>query len=315
MTWVSWRLHRTQLLIIGTLAVLAAVAMAMTGVRSTSTSTSSLAVHDAQALVWGLLFALPVASGVVVGVTVTARERERFTNRLAWTQGISRTRWLLATLVPVAVAGSVAMALISSVASWWVAAIGQAPRIYPNLFDVSGVVPVGYFLGSMALGVLAGAVFRSESFAGWVAGIGAVAARIVVRTVVRPHLAPMVHLAPVLNGPGSTWSTVPGGGEPALGWLLNQGWVPVGRTTPLPGHPWFSSLSAFNGYRCPVVTGSGFRNSVYSDCADPARLHFVVNYQPPSHYWLLQAGEAGIFVAAAAAAIGLAVFLLRRSSE
>ncbi|MDA8366103.1 MAG: hypothetical protein M0Z62_03985 [Actinomycetota bacterium] len=320
MTWVSWRLHRTQLLIIGTLAVLAAVAMTTTG-----RPPMSLAVHDVQALAWGLLFALPVAAGVVVGVTVTARERERFTNRLAWTQGISRTRWLLATLVPVAVVGSVAVALISSIATWWVAAAGNGPRIDPNPFDVSGVVPVAYFLASLGLGVLAGSVIRNEGLAGASAAIAAIAARIVVRNVVRPHLAPVVHLTSAhfpLRDLGPIWSSIPGGSAVEHGWILGYGWVPAGRTTPLPGHSWYSSFrpatgSDIVGVRCPVVTPSGSRSSfsVHSDCSNPAHLHFVVNFQPLSHYWLLQAGEAGIFLAGAIAFVALAAFLLRRSSE
>ena len=280
----------------------------------------SLAVHDVQALAWGLLFALPVAAGVVVGVTVTARERERFTNRLAWTQGISRTRWLLATLVPVAVAGSVAVALISSIATWWVAAAGNGPRIDPNPFDVSGVVPVAYFLASLGLGVLAGSVIRNEGLAGASAAIAAIAARIVVRNVVRPHLAPVVHLLPAhppLSDLGPIWSTIPGGNAVAHGWILGSGWVPAGRTTPLPGHGWFDFSTTARSLPCPVVVRNPTSGtlSITSDCANPAHLHYVVDYQPLSHYWLLQAGEAGIFVAGAIVAIGLAVFLLRRSSE
>ena len=315
MTWVSWRLHRTQLLIAGTFAVAAAIAMATTG-----NPARSLGVHNVQALVWDVLFALPIVGGVSIGASATARERERFTNRLAWTQGVSRTRWLISTLAPAAVAGSVAVALVSSIATWWVPAAGNGPRIEPNPFDVSGIVPVAYFLASLGLGVLAGAFIRNEGLARASAFVAVVAARIAVRTRVRPHLAPIVHLTPAsppLSDLGPIWSTIPGGSAVEHGWLLGQGWVPAGRTTPLPGHGYWLFSSANGTLRCPVISGDPASGSfgVSNDCANPAHLHYVVNFQPPSHYWLLQLGEAGIFLAGALVAIGLAVVLLRRSSE
>ena len=316
MTWVSWRLHRTQLLIAGLFTIAAVIAMATTGDPA-----RSLGVHDVQALTWGVLFALPIVAGVSIGASATARERERFTNRLAWTQGVSRTRWLRSTLAPAAVVGSVAVLLVSAIATWWVTAAGNGPRISPNPFDVSGIVPVAYFLASLGVGAAAGAFIRNEGLARALAFVAIIAARIVVRTSVRPHLAPIVHLAPAtppLSDLGPIWPTVPGGSAVAHGWLLNQGWVPVGRTTPLPGHRWYSSPFLnidFRGSRCPVVTGSETGYSVHSDCANPAHLHYVANYQPLNHYWLLQLGEAGIFLAGAIVAIGLAAVLLRRSGE
>ena len=315
MTWVSWRLHRTQLLIAGLFTIAAVIAMATTGDPA-----RSLGVHDVQALTWGVLFALPIVAGVSIGASATARERERFTNRLAWTQGVSRTRWLRSTLAPAAVVGSVAVLLVSAIATWWVTAAGNGPRISPNPFDVSGIVPVAYFLASLGVGAAAGAFIRNEGLARAFASVAIIAARIVVRTSVRPHLAPIVHLAPAsppLSDLGPIWPTVPGGSAVAHGWLLNQGWVPVGRTTPLPGHGWLSYFTPGPSIPCPVVSRDPASGSfgVSNDCANPAHLHYVVNFQPLSHYWLLQLGEAGIFLAGAVVAIGLAAVLLRRSGE
>ncbi len=312
MTWVSWRLHRTQLLIAGAFAVAVVGTMSATG-----TSGAWVQEDGLRAQVIVTLYALPVVAGIIMGTTVTARERERLTNRLAWTQGISRTRWLVSSLWPVALAGAVGVGAVSAVATWWVDAVHLGTRVQPTPFDISGVVPVAYFLGALALGVLAGSVLRNEGLAGAVAVVATVAFRVVVRSDVRAHLAPVRHQALATAPPfdlGPIWSAVPGTATLQDSWVVAQGFVPVGRTSPVPGHPWLQVNVLYD--RCPSVTQAAqVSRDWVRECAGSLHLHYVAAYQPLGHYWVLQLGEAGIFVASAALAVGLAVLLLRRSSE
>ena len=311
MTWVSWRLHRTQLLIAG------AIAAAVVGTMSATGTPGAWVQEDGlRGLVIVTLYALPGAAGIIMGTTVTARERERLTNRLAWTQGISRTRWLASSLWPVALAGAVGVGAVSAVATWWVDAVHLGTRVQPTPFDITGVVPIAYFLVALALGVLAGTVLRNEGLAGAVAAVATVASRVVVRSDVRAHLAPARHQA-LAAAPffdlGPIWSSVPGAATLQRSWVVAQGFVPDGRTSPVVGHPWLQVDALYT--RCPSVTQA---EQVPRDwlraCAGSLHLHYVAAYQPLGHYWLLQFGEAGIFVAGAALAFGLAVLLVRRSS-
>jgi hypothetical protein len=41
-------------------------------------------------------------------------------------------------------------------------------------------------------------------------------------------------------------------------------------------------------------------------------MHYVLQYQPGSHFWALQAGESGIFLAASAVLLALTVLAVRR---
>lgn len=51
--------------------------------------------RQANLVVWAL-YVLPALAGMDLGAPLVAAELERGTNRLAWTQGASRTRWLVA---------------------------------------------------------------------------------------------------------------------------------------------------------------------------------------------------------------------------
>ena len=76
--------------------------------------------------------AVPGLIGMFWGAPLVAREFETGTFRLAWTQGVTRTRWLAAKL---AVAGAAAIAageLFTLMVNWWSSPIHKAKRAIPR---------------------------------------------------------------------------------------------------------------------------------------------------------------------------------------
>jgi ABC-type transport system involved in multi-copper enzyme maturation permease subunit len=105
--------------------------------------------------------------GLALGTSSIAPETSRGTNRLAWTQGISRSRWLRSKIV-------VSVVLIGTLAplvGWWADTgyfeIGQS--MLPKVFAITGTVSVGYVLFSYPFGVALGATIRN---AGWAFAVG-----------------------------------------------------------------------------------------------------------------------------------------------
>ena len=66
-----------------------------------------------------LLLFVPCLFGIVFGAPLVAGEFDQHTNRLAWTQGISRTKWLVSKWLTVLVVLVLFMTLLTLVAQWW----------------------------------------------------------------------------------------------------------------------------------------------------------------------------------------------------
>ena len=116
MAWVTWRQHRSQL--VAAAGLLLALAAAALGTRlpiqaafhrdSLSACLPPAARSGCDIIVphfegefggWvtaaRVLAVLPVLAGLFVGAPLLARELELGTYRFAWTQGVTRRRWLL----------------------------------------------------------------------------------------------------------------------------------------------------------------------------------------------------------------------------
>ena len=104
----------------------------------------------------GLAVAMPALLGLVLGAPLVAREIEQGTNRLAWTQSITRTRWLLVKLGVGALACCAIVGAMAPLLEWWTGVIHRGARILPSLFDISGFVAVSYVLFAFMLGAVSG---------------------------------------------------------------------------------------------------------------------------------------------------------------
>ena len=85
-------------------------------------------------------------SRVRTRLPLVAGEFEQGTHRLAWTQSITRSRWLL---TQIGVGGVVSAGIVGAMAPqiwWWTDAALRSSHIEPSNFDISGFVPVAYAL-------------------------------------------------------------------------------------------------------------------------------------------------------------------------
>src|SRR5437764_8063909 len=104
--------------------------------------------------------------GVFWGAPLVARELETGTYRLAWTQSITRRRWLTTKLAIFVVATVGIGAIFSLLLSWWFHPFAQLQfqggysRMDMDSFDFQGIVPIAYSLFAFAVGAAAGVIVR-----------------------------------------------------------------------------------------------------------------------------------------------------------
>jgi hypothetical protein len=353
MTRFAWLQSRTQTLAtVGLLSALAVTA-AITGVQLSHLFHSSLA-HCT--IGCGLVInrflsrdsflantldvlarAVPALLGMFWGAPLLAREFEAGTYRLAWTQSVSRRRWLLTKL---AVAGTATVAiatLLTLTITWWSTSRDQVGGTTPfAVFDRRDLAPVAYAAFAFAIGALMGAIIR-RTVPAMAATLGAfVAVRIATSLWVRPHLLPPVHATLSLANAGPTSLVQLGigysnggplqllaqGGGPPRSWTLSSHLVTHSGYRPSSGQ-----LSAFLQQHCPNFTPPSLPPpgaNIAKAAPDAARaclaqaarsFDMVVTYQPANRYWAFQWLESGIFIALAlAAAISCYVWVTRRAT-
>jgi len=130
MNYLMWRLHRNQLLIAGgALIVLTVVLLILP--KSDN--------HFIQAVVY-VTVVVPLLLGMLWRAPLLAKEFEDGTNGLAWTQGVTRRRWLRSNLLWAILAAAVWGAAVTTVVTWWSLAevsLGRS-RLGPGPFDIQG---------------------------------------------------------------------------------------------------------------------------------------------------------------------------------
>jgi len=86
---------------------------------------------------------VPLLIGMFWGGPLVAREIEQGTYRLAWTQSVSRGRWL-ATKLGIFLLGAAAVAaILTAVLTWWFGPVERVQdgfgRLNPEVFDFRGI--------------------------------------------------------------------------------------------------------------------------------------------------------------------------------
>ena len=340
MTWLVWRQYRVQAAIAaGLLAAFAAV-LIVTGVQMASQWHAALitcaADHSCGSLVNSLSLgsvgahdltflslAVPGVLGLLIGAPVVAGEVETGTGNFAWTQSVTRGRWLLAKAGWLLLAAAVWGGCVAALVTWW---SGPRNALYgdafqANNFDMQGIVPIGYAVFGLALGVAAGALLRRTLPAIAVTLAAFVGVRVLVAQVFRAH-----YLTPV-----TTYASLTSSWQPAMGsWILGNGLVdkaghaismnPNARVAE--GVP-LSALSAACQRLIPAlhngasmlqngVLTRGLDDSRVAACVQAAGFRQFSTYQPISRYWAFQSIETVIFLALAGALIAIALAAVTR---
>jgi hypothetical protein len=350
----SWRQFRLQALIGGLgLLALGAILMATgpnlvhiydaAAARCPTNSTNgpgcinpvSTADAKLQVLTLGLVLIVPVLIGMFWGAPLVARELETGTFRLAWTQSVSRLRWLLVKLGLVGLASAVVGGALSLMVTWWFSPIDKmtANRFSPASFGMHGFVPASYALFAFALGAATGLLFRRTLPAMAVTLVGFVVARVAVAEWIRPHFMAPVTEAVKLS-PNAGWGitqSVPGAGitvsanPPDLpnALVVSSTIVNNAGQSPSAGFLQRACPGIVNPDGTPVVPqGAKAGHAVvapgsqqaFQQCVDAvsAKYHQLVVYQPANRFWIFQTYETLLFVGLAAVLAGLCVWWVRR---
>lgn len=339
----TWLQSRTQNLVAIAGLVVAGIVVAVTGPHlvhlydtTVATCTADCAaaasafLRNSGALRIGLdvlVIVVPGLLGIFWGAPLVAREFEAGTYRLAWTQSVTRSRWLAVKLGVVGLASMATAGLLSLMVTWWAGPLDRAQVNQFGTFDQRDLVPIGYAAFAFAIGVFAGVVTRRTLPAMATAAAAFTGVRLAMFHWIRPHLATPLHTnLPVTSAPGLGFTPSPSGvifttGTPSIpnAWVLSNHLVDkAGRI------PSARALNQFLRTACPalvnppppptgVVRAPG-NQEVFRACL--SRLsdtyHEAVTYHPSSRYWPFQWSELGIFLGAALVVCALCIWWVRR---
>ncbi len=312
MTWLTWRQHRADavmlaLLIaclgVGVILLLALYAPRFPGMAEFCTGgpaeTTSCTSVDPQvnATLWALIdyggLLLPVLVGTFVGAATVARELENPTHVLAWTQGISRREWFRRRVLLLSLGGVAAAALCAAAMQGWFAAQRGAGASIWQGFDIAPPVLVAYTLFALCLGTAAGAALKRTTPAVLLTVVVYIAVRVTIALLARPRYLPPVtatfsatHSGAFLAVPTGDWPVGPtvcvDAAGRAVGSFAGAGFCAL----PPPA--------------VPVLGGDHYPISA------------IAQVQPETRFWLFQGIEAVIFVVLALALLALAHRLVMR---
>lgn len=289
MTWLAWRQLRANAFVATVAAALTIAVLALTRAHiARYAGTDQLSTpYESLRLVGTGIIGVPAFIGAFWGAPLVARELEMGTHRLAWTQGVTRTRWLWTRLGLAALVAAFLTAAVSVAFTWWSAPFDElGNRIGTANFGQRGVTPVAYAVFALALGTLSGTVLRRTLPAMAVTLLGFFVARFSFQWVVRNRLIGTVEVTLPNNSFGQR---PPGSG----GWILST------RTVDASGQALDARQLDHIAASCGLTRG-GDEGAVFR-CIDRLGVHDIVTWHPASHFWPMQLAESAAFLAMAAA--------------
>ncbi len=326
MTYLVWRQYRGQALAaLGLLTAFTAL-LAVTGVQMASQWHSALAGCTASGTCAGLpdkLFlgshavgfavimtlGVPVVLGMLAGAPLVAHELETGTSQYAWTQSVTRRRWLAFKAGWLLLGAAVLCGVVSGLVTWWSGPDNalQADEFNFGRFDIMGIVPVGYALFAMALGIACGTMTRRTVPAIGLTVTAYVAVRLLVAQWIRLHyLGAVTHVYALTANyvpSGAAWQIASGVVTPSGGKLGLQGGPNIGPNVSASAVPPACESGLSQGQNHPAAALS---------CMQHLGFRQYVRYQPASRYWAFQGIETGIFVALAAALVAVTFVIVSR---
>jgi ABC-type transport system involved in multi-copper enzyme maturation permease subunit len=340
MIWLTWRQFRTQAVVVLTAVALLAVTLvatrpalaALQRERPTdfldrfTTETGNKVVYLVAAAV---VYAVPAVIGAFWGAPLIAREVESGTLRLAWTQSVTRRRWL-ATKLGLAALAALVVGLVSLVVTWWCGPLdttvnhGQAEdgfftitRLSGVLLGARGLVPVGYAVLALVIGVTAGLVVRRTVAAMALTFVAVIAVQVVMPVLVQPHLVSPERITTAItpdnlrgmfvNDDGAVREIRVRVDEPGA-------WITANHTVDAAGAD-AGPIPVKEADCTPDGTGERTEAGPTTGCFEALAaggFRQMVEYQPASRYWLLQWIQTGLLVGVAALLAGFCFWRVRR---
>ncbi|HEY3907617.1 MAG TPA: hypothetical protein VGM14_27180 [Streptosporangiaceae bacterium] len=314
MTWVTWRQYRSQGALAAALFAALAVALLISGLHAAQVWHSASAGCRKDGICGNLSLtngafttlviattAVPLLTGMFWGAPMVAHELETGTNQFAWMQSITRRRWLAVRAGWLLLAAAVLAGAVSAVVTWWMGPDHalNADAFKANRFDITGIVPVGYAIFAMALGIWAGMLFRRTLPALAVTLAGFAGLRELIALWLRLH-----YMTPV-----TVYYKLTGSPPPKGSYLtVSQGIVGPGGQPPVG-----TGNYVFNGEPIPAVCGKAIQHpGSIAPCMTAHGYREYLTYQPASRFWTFQGIETGIFVVLAAILLAVAFWVLKR---
>jgi hypothetical protein len=277
-----------------------------------------------------LSLVFPALLGIFWGAPLIARELESGTYRLAWSQGVTRSRWIITKLCVVGLASMIAAGLMSWMVTWWASPIDtlNANRFGSQVYDTHYIVPIAYAAFAFAVGVTAGVLWRRTLPAMATTMVIYVAARLAFAQKLRPHLlTPLRASTKLTKGGAFGFQQTPTGiqflakGANSPNSLVFNT-VVVGKHGATLSSQWLATHCANLLIRGAPVSGhakvgiktSGPTSHAFNECVTKivANFHLVLTYQPASRFWSFQWIEVGIFLAVAIALCTFSYWWLRQ---
>jgi hypothetical protein len=323
MIWLSWRQARTELLIGGGALALLVLFLLWTGLEMTSaydaagleTCAAQAAPDDAcrQAAdgflgrfrkfdnLTGWLNLLPFLLGLLLAAP-TVLDFEHGTYRLAWTQSVTRRRWLATKIgVGLAVAVGVSVAL-TALWNWWRGPFDAIEgRFGGNGFDFEGVVPVSYLVFAFALCLSFGALTRRTIPSIGLAFVLFLAARLGVLGFLRQrYLEPRrITWDPTEPAPAAAQGDFFGDGD----WIFSLDRTDAAGQVLLPGDPTVSSC---------VMDAESKTGPILDACLQDHGIFNTIVYHPADRFWTFQAIETALFLGLSAGLLALTAYWVTR---
>lgn len=298
MIWVTWRQHRTEAIVAGALLILFALFLLLTGLelRKVYLQGGRLGVESfAETFPFMAIHILPFLLGVFVGAPLVSQELERGTNRLAWTQGITRERWFTSKVLLIAGATLVIFLLIGGMLIWWNQPVNETISPW-STFDANGFVIISHALFALTLGIALGTILGKP--------VGAMALYVPIFPMVRLFF---IWLRQYYLPPMSLrWNYTGENPIDQLGkiWFLEQNFI----------DQFGQSITfdlVFKTCRPKTLLAYAIDADLFS-CFRQNGFSIVVSYQPVERFWLFQGVECLIFLTLAISLVGLTVWWLKK---
>jgi hypothetical protein len=244
MTWVVWRQYRAQGAIAAALLAALTAAVLVDGFQIAShwhsilvaCAGSKACLQQQPTLVNGVVSDLPylglivpVVLGMLWGAPLVAHELESRTSDFAWAQSVTRAHWLTVKTGWLLLAAAACGGVVAALTTWWSGPVNAmtAGAFAPGQFDTQGIVPIGYAVFAMALGIAAGAVGRRTLPAIAVVLGGFIGVRLLISDLLRPHYMAAVTTYYTVGGsftpPGQAWVYAQGAVS-GTGVVVPAGW-------------------------------------------------------------------------------------------
>lgn len=318
MIWLSWRQQRLETVVTAALLAALAAAFIPAGIHAADlfaqqhlarcagrqTQACSYAVGNfanragfvRSLLEGGWLNLVPGLIGAALAAPLLL-DLEYGTTRLAWTQSITRRRWIATKGAFALGTALLAGAGFSLLFTWYQRPFDQIWGRWDE-FDFEGIVPLGYVLFALGLALALGVLLR-RSAAALVVAFGAyVAARLFVQSWLRQRF---------VTPRSATWGLHASGPNVSHAWVITEG--PSNRA----GRLFDGSSNVFQLCARPARNGA---KGLDPGCMARHGAGFThLLYQPAGRFWEFQGIETALFGGTAILLLAFAAWwVLRRAA-